>query len=536
MLFNSLTFLFFFPLGLLGYYVCPARLRHVYLLLVSAIFYMWWNPLYILLLYTSIILTYVCGRILGRTAPAPSLPASSEAPLAQPLPPGPPSGDASRPAQRSRPPRPARSRSTYLRVAVIAATLAINLTLLAVFKYNNFGASLINRGFALFGLTAQIPHFDIILPVGISFFTFQALGYIIDVYRGTVDAERNFVRYALFVSFFPQMVAGPIERSRNLLSQIKETGRLKVGSFDDIYHGLAAIIWGFFMKVVISDRVAILVDTVYDSWWNYGQSELALATVGFALQIYCDFWAYSIIAWGCGRMMGFKLVVNFEQPYFARSIREFWQRWHISLSTWFRDYLYIPLGGNRKGRWRKYLNTMIVFVTSGLWHGANLTFMVWGFLHGAYQVIGDMTKGIREKARLRLNVKVEAFSYRLLQTGITFVLVCVAWVFFRADSLTEALGILGNLVSDPDPWLVFNGGLFDLGIDRPHFNVLILAVVVLFLVDRVRYRKGLHLAEYLRTQNVWFRWAVLLVLLVSILLFGAYGPEYDAKQFIYFQF
>jgi D-alanyl-lipoteichoic acid acyltransferase DltB (MBOAT superfamily) len=548
-LFNSLTFLLFFPLCLLGYYICPARLRHYFLLFISAVFYMWWNPYYIALLYTSIILTYLCGLVLGKVQSrragegAASLQGETDAgatgtaeaattPSAPPIAP-----PATNTESLTAPPTPPRSpKNRRIRIAVIAATLTINLALLAIFKYNNFAAGLINKGFAVFGLGAQIPHFDIILPVGISFFTFQALGYIIDVYRGQTAPERNFAKYALFVSFFPQMVAGPIERSKNLLSQIRDTGNIKVGAFDDIYHGLVAIIWGFFMKVVISDRIAILVDTVYDSWWNYGATELSAATVGFALQIYCDFWAYSIIALGAARMMGFKLMVNFEQPYFARSIREFWRRWHISLSSWFKDYLYIPLGGNRKGKWRKRLNVMIVFIASGLWHGANISFAIWGFLHGAYQVIGDITHSTRTRIKERLHVKTETFSYRLFQVLFTFIIVNIAWVFFRADSFTDALGIFTNIFGNPNPWQIFNGALFNLGIDRPHMNALILAIVVLFLADRLRYRKGLHLSEFLRTQNVWFRWAVVLGLFMSILVFGAYGPEYDAKQFIYFQF
>jgi D-alanyl-lipoteichoic acid acyltransferase DltB (MBOAT superfamily) len=498
MLFNSLTFILFFPLVLIGYYLCPAKLRHYFLLAVSAVFYMWWNPYYIVLLYTSIALTYLCGLALGRT----------------------PGGEGG-------------ARKAKL---VIAATLAVNIGILAVFKYANFGMRLIDRGFDLMGIDVSTPRFDILLPVGISFYTFQALAYIIDCYRGEIKPERNFAKYALFVSFFPQMVAGPIERSKNLLTQVRNSGRIKVGMFDDIAYGLTMLLWGFFMKTVISDRVAMLVNTVYDSWWNYGATEISAATVGFAFQIYCDFWGYSCIALGAARMMGFKLMVNFEQPYFAMSIREFWRRWHISLSTWFRDYLYIPLGGNRKGPWRKRLNLLIVFTVSGLWHGANVTFVVWGFLHGIYQVVGDITQKSREAVCERCRIKTDTFSFRLWKRLATFALVCFAWVFFRADSLYDALHIFKTALNNVNPWALFNGSLFELGIDRPHFNVLFLALVVLFVVDRIRYRKGSLLSDFLLTQNLVFRWIVLLALFAGCLLFGAYGPEYDAQQFIYFQF
>jgi D-alanyl-lipoteichoic acid acyltransferase DltB (MBOAT superfamily) len=218
------------------------------------------------------------------------------------------------------------------------------------------------------------------------------------------------------------------------------------------------------------------------------------------------------------------------------SIREFWHRWHISLSTWFRDYLYIPLGGNRKGKWRKRLNLLAVFTVSGLWHGANITFVAWGFLHGIYQVAGDMTEGCRRRACERLRIKTETFSFRLWKRLATFVLVCFAWVFFRADSMYDALHIYKTALYNINPWAIFNGSIFELGIDRPHFNVLFLAVIVLFAVDYLRYRKGVLLSEFLPAQNLVFRWLVLLGLFVSCLLFGAYGPAYDASQFIYFQF
>ena len=350
MSFNSVDFLIFFPAVVLIYYIIPQKIRYLWLLFSSYYFYMSWNPKYAFLIALSTVLTWVTGWLVERF----------------------------KRAQKER-------ISRYF----VLVCILINLGILFLFKYLDFGINTLNKVLAYMNITLVTNPFDFLLPVGISFYTFQALGYIIDVYRGRVKAEHNILKYALFVSFFPQLVAGPIERSENLLRQINESQHIKrKENFIRITNGLIYMLYGYFLKMVIADRIAILVNTVWDNWYLYGGVELLVAAIGFALQIYCDFSSYSTIAIGAAQVMGFTLMENFEAPYFACSIKEFWRRWHISLSQWFRDYVYIPLGGNRCSTIKKYCNLWITFLISGLWHGANLTFVAWGGIHGLYQILG----------------------------------------------------------------------------------------------------------------------------------------------------
>lgn len=348
--------------------------------------------------------------------------------------------------------------------------------------------------------------------------------------------ETNFPRYALFVSFFPQLVAGPIERSKNLLSQMKSIEKIKLWNARRIASGAILMVWGFFMKMVIADRVALLIDTVFDNYRMYGSTELIIAAIGFTIQIYCDFGSYSSIAIGTAKIMGFELMENFNTPYFARNIRDFWSRWHISLSSWFKDYLYIPLGGNRRGQLRKAVNIMIVFLVSGLWHGANWSFVVWGGIHGLYQVIADLLKTSKTKIREKMNIRTDCISWKLLQTVVTFGLVVFAWIFFRADTITDALRFIKRIIVKPTPWLLFNGGIYKLGLDRAEMNILVFALIILLLVDLIKYNKKQTIDAFLFEQNIWFEWLVIIALIVMIFIFGEYGPSYDPQQFIYFQF
>ncbi|MDE6421087.1 MAG: MBOAT family protein, partial [Lachnospiraceae bacterium] len=320
MQFNSVDFMIFFPIVLIVYFFMPKRIRICWLLISSYYFYMSWNAIYALLIGGSTIVTYVSGLLLGKFSK-----------------------------------RGGKTGQTKKKMTVVVC-IVINLGILAVFKYGNFTIETVNALLNTLHIQVIDRRFDLLLPVGISFYTFQALGYIIDVYREDVEVEKNFMRYALFVSFFPQLVAGPIERSKNLLSQIKNIHNVKLWNARRVTSGAILMVWGFFMKMVIADRVSLLVDTVFDNYRMYGSTELVLAAIGFTLQIYCDFGSYSIIAIGAAKIMGFNLMENFNTPYFARNIRDFWSRWHISLSTWFKDYLYIPLGGNRKGKIRKAVN------------------------------------------------------------------------------------------------------------------------------------------------------------------------------------
>lgn len=341
MIFNSMQFLIFFPIVFLIYFLFPPKIRYIWLLVASYYFYMCWNPKYIFLILFSTIVTYISGIAIERVKEK----------------------------------KTDNKRKIYYLRGCVAIGFILNLLILFYYKYFKFTVDSINRLIGIINLQIAMPFYDAILPVGISFYIFQALGYTVDVYRGEIKAERNFLRYALFVSFFPQLVAGPIERSKNLLSQVEKPTYFNV---DHARQGLITMAYGLFMKVVVADQLANIVDPIYNSWSEQSGMNLMAATVLFAFQIYCDFEGYSQLAIGSAQVLGFHLNPNFRTPYLCTSIRDFWQRWHISLTSWFRDYLYIPLGGNRKGKIRKYVNTMIVFLVSGLWHGASWHFVVWG--------------------------------------------------------------------------------------------------------------------------------------------------------------
>ena len=492
MLFNSYSFMLFFPIVLCIYFVIPKKARHVWLLVASYYFYMGWNAKYAILIAISTIVTYLGGLCIEKWKEK--------------------------------------------RKWIVVGVVLINLSILFFFKYFDFFLGNVNRILSLFGANSLQKGFDILLPVGISFYTFQALGYTIDVYRGTIKAEKNFLKYALFVSFFPQLVAGPIERSGNLLRQINRVEQIKLWNYRRITEGAVLMLWGYFLKMVIADRVSIVVDRVYDSYWMYGSVEIIIASVLFAIQIYCDFASYSQIAIGAAKIMGFELMENFNTPYFASSIRDFWRRWHISLSTWLRDYVYIPLGGSRCSKARKYFNLFLTFLISGLWHGANWTYVVWGLIHGIYQIVEDATESVRQKLVLKFHIVTNNFSYRFGQILVTFVLTDFAWIFFRANHLSDACRMIGRIVTRWNPWVLFDGSVYNLGLNITEVHILLVALIVLFLVDLVRYKKQVTLDTFLSTQNLWFRFAVIFGLLFFILIYGEYGPGFSAKQFIYFQF
>ena len=494
MLFNSLDFLIFFPIVVLIYLIVPRKLKYVWLLISSYYFYMSWNVKYVGLLLFSTIVTYFSGILI------------------------------------------AKAHGDKQKKLVVAVSFLANLSVLGFFKYFDFFLHNLNKILAVAHIRLIDNPFSFLLPVGISFYTFQALSYTMDVYRGKVAPEKNLLKYALFVSFFPQLVAGPIEKTENLLRQINESTRKKMVSFDKFVSGFMLMLWGLFMKMVIADRISIFVDEVFQNLYMVGTVETILAAVAFAIQIYGDFAGYSAVAVGAARIMGFELTENFNAPYFADSIGDFWHRWHISLSTWFRDYLYIPLGGNRKGKLRKYINLLITFSISGLWHGAAWTFIIWGAVHGLYQVIGDLLKPVRKKTAELLKLKTDAFSHKLGKILTTFVLVDFAWIFFRAESMGQIRFFFNRMFTRFNPWVLFDESLFGFGIDRREWSILVVALLILFVVDLLRYRTNRNIGDLLIKQNLWFQYAVLFLLIVSILVYGEYGINFDSNQFIYFQF
>jgi len=358
-----------------------------------------------------------------------------------------------------------------------------------------------------------MPEFTLLLPVGISFYTFQAVGYTMDVYRGKIKAEKNLGIYALFVSFFPQLVAGPIERTENLLPQFY---RHHTFDYNKAVSGAKLMIWGYFMKVVVADRLALYVDSVYNNADLHNGTSLLLATVFFAFQIYCDFGGYSNIAIGCAKIMGFDLMTNFKRPYFSTTIQEFWQRWHISLSTWFRYYLYIPLGGNRVSKYRNYWNVFVTFAVSGLWHGAAWTFVIWGALNGIYQIVEKSFKNAKNK------INETSILRKTTNIFITFLLTCFAWIFFRANSISDAFVIIKKII-------VSHGKLY-IGDSIAFFIYSLFGIGVLLAVDfRVEFlkRKNPMPITSRIIRYAWYTSLVIFILLVGVL---------DGGQFIYFQF
>lgn len=418
----------------------------------------------------------------------------------------------------------------------LSFVICADLFVLWYFKYFNMFAGYINRiTKAIYGSGIELKwDYSIILPVGISFYTLQSIGYLIDVYRKEIYAERNVLKYALFISFFPQLVAGPIERSENLLRQLATPQEF---TYDGFRRGILLMLYGFFCKVVIADRLAIFVNNVYSGSSEYSCWIIILATVLFSFQIYCDFYGYSLIAKGIAATMGIHLMENFNAPYYSGSIKEFWRRWHISLSTWFRDYLYIPLGGSRMGEYRTCINIIVVFAISGLWHGASFTFVIWGLIHGLYQVL----------ELVYLNVFCKKFDFvfsigtrnylpnRIIKRIGSFILVCFAWFFFRANNLVTARYLLERMKDTSGFIGLFNGSVFELGISRDYAHVLIIAMCVLAIIDFLKYQ-GKDVVALFFQQNYWFRLVSELLLLLFVLLFGCYGSMYDVQQFVYFQF
>ena len=374
---------------------------------------------------------------------------------------------------------------------------------------------------------------ELAAPVGLSFYGFKTIAGLTDVYRRRRPAEKNLLLYFAWLGFFAQLTSGPIQRAEELFPQLKQPAR-----FDRAlaYTGCVRLCWGLFLKRCLADQFALYQGALAYKPERYYGLAIVWSVLGYGLYLYFDFASYSQLSIGVANLLGLRVGENFLSPYFSRSIGEFWRRWHISLSSFLRDYIYIPLGGSRCGKLRRYFNLMVTFLVSGLWHGASWSFAVWGGLHGLYQIIGYELKGVKARINEKLHTKTEAFSYRLGQVLVTFGLTAFAWIFFRAPSIGDALGYIRRMVTKPDLWSFFNGELYNLGLDRPEMNVLLVSLAVLFLTDLVRYRKGQLPDAFLAGQNLWFRWAVLLGLIGAVAIFGVYGPGYEASQFIYFQF
>ncbi len=479
MLFNSLEFAGFFPVVGAIYFALPHARRTSFLLLASAVFYMAFVPAYILVLGATIGIDYAAALRIERA--------------------------------RGRP-----------RTLWLAASIAATCLILFAFKYYAFFTSTFVGLATLVGWHASPPTLDLILPVGLSFHTFQSLSYVIEVHRGRQTAERDWRVFATYVLFFPQLVAGPIERPQNLLEQFRARHE-----FDPILltSGLKRMAWGFFKKLVIADRLALHVNDVYADPSAHSGPQLAVATAAFAYQIYCDFSGYSDIAVGAARILGFRLMENFDAPYAATSTGEFWRRWHISLSTWFRDYVYVPLGGGRSGPWRRTRNLLVTFALSGLWHGAAWNFVIWGLLNGLYVSFGHASREWRDRFWTLAGLASGGAPRRALMWMTTFSLTCLAWVFFRASSLSDAIEVitrLGTGWSDPRVTTENCG---------PRQLVVGLAAVI-FLETAQRVHRSTPLTVIIGRLPTLPRWSAYAGFLVFVGLAGVHG----GSRFIYFQF
>ena len=480
MLFNSLDFIIFFPIVVFLYYFIPHKYRCLLLLVASYYFYMCWKAEYIFLILFSTSIDYYSAIQIGL------------------------------------------SKTRFKRKLFLFLSISTNLGLLFTFKYFNFFSESVRQLFDQFNIFYNSPSFDLLLPVGISFYTFQTLSYSIDVYLGNKKPEKSFLIFALYVSFFPQLVAGPIERSTRLLPQFHK----KISfNYSRIRSGLLLIAWGFFKKVVIADNLALVVDPIYNNPTYFQGIPLLIATYAFAFQIFCDFSGYSDIAIGTARVMGFDLMKNFNRPYFSTSVSDFWKRWHISLSSWFKDYLYIPLGGNRVNKLRLYFNLLVVFLLSGLWHGANWTFIAWGGLHGLFLIFSISTRDLRNRFIDKIKIDKNSVLLKGVNIFITFHLISFSWIFFRAKSLTDAWYIIKNMVLGIELKLSYG---FNHG---KEFFIFLAGLICLMELVHIIQNK-IKIDYWLLSKPVWFRFGFYYLFLMGIIAAGNFG----ANSFIYFQF
>ena len=474
MLFNSLNYAIFLPLVFIIYWLLPNKYRWVLLLIASYYFYMSWNAKYVFLIFITTFTSYLCAILIEKNREHKKL--------------------------------------------ILIITLLVCLGILFVFKYFNFFFESINY---LLGNKLHSISLNLLLPVGISFYTFQTLSYCIDVYRGNIKAEKHFGYYATFVSFFPQLVAGPIERPDNLLPQLRKE---KEFDYNKAVYGLKLMAVGFFKKIVVADNLAYYVDMVYNDLSYYQGFALVLAAFFFTIQIYCDFSGYSDIAKGSAKLLNIDLMDNFKTPYFSTTIKEFWSRWHISLSSWFKDYVYIPLGGNRCSKLRHYFNLLATFLVSGLWHGANITFVIWGGIHGLLQILEDIF-------HIKKNTKTYSFTW-FIRVILIFILMSITWVFFRASNIHDALYIFRHMfdgITNLRSYIV--SGLYSFGVKAPYLlTMLAIYLIPLFIIDYINVKYDA--LTILNNKPIAIRYLAYFVMLLMILLLHYVGEV----NFIYFQF
>jgi len=495
MLFNSINFIYFFVIVTTLYYALPHKWRWLALLIASCIFYMYFIPVYILILFVTIIIDYCAGILIEKY--------------------------------------------NYQKKLILIISIISNIGILIFFKYTNFFIDSVNDLAQIIGWNYSLPLLSIILPIGLSFHTFQALSYTIEVYRGNQKAEKHLGIYALYVMYYPQLVAGPIERPQNLLHQFHEKHFFVT---ERVFSGLKQILWGFFKKMVIADNIAQMINPVFENPHQYESISILIAAVFFSFQIFCDFSGYSDIALGTSHVMGIELMRNFRSPYFSSSISEFWSRWHISLSTWFKDYVYIPLGGNKVSKYKWLRNLFIVFLLSGFWHGASWCFILWGALHGVYLIVEIITAKVRFNIANSIGLIRLPRIYKFIQIFTVFSLVTIAWVFFRATKFDEALFIIHKMfvaipeyfsnLSNPNYlWLeplIFNQNVYNAWLV---FLIIILSILLMEWAHKIELTGSM--SSFLAKKRIGVRWSFYAALIYLILFFGVFHSK---QEFIYFQF
>lgn len=480
MLFNSFAYLLFFPIVFFIYHIFfskNVKIQNVFLLVASYFFYSWWDWRYLSLILLCSAVNFFAGILLMKTE------------------------------------------SKKHRKLILTMCCMVSLGVLGIFKYYNFFVSSFVDLLSLMNIHIHVNILNLILPVGISFYTFHTLTYTIEVYKKRFEPTKDIVSFFLFVSIFPLAMAGPIERATNLLPQLYKK---RILNYDEVVAGLRLILWGFFMKVVIADRLSVYVDSVYNNVPHHSGITLVLATVFFSFQIYCDFAGYSNIAIGCGKLLGFNFIKNFNRPYMAVSVADFWKRWHISLSTWFRDYVYIPLGGNRCSTSRNYYNLMVTFLVSGLWHGANWTFLIWGGLNGFFQIVGKMTQPSKKYVFSKFPSLESGNMKRIFDILVTFGLISFTWIFFRANNVSDSLLVVKKIFQ-------FKGSLFTNNIE----SILYGSFLIIFLIiSDILQEKNSGAHYFLENKHKAIRYSSYALISIIILMIGVF----DSSQFIYFQF
>lgn len=482
MTFNSFEFLAFFGIVFLAYLLLPRKTRPVLVAVSSVAFYAIYNWKVTVLLMAYTVLAYFAGRILEK--------------------------------KKGR--------------GVLALLIIAGLLPLILCKYLNFGLGILAR----FGISIHGGSFGIFLPLGISYFTFKVIGYLVDVYKDETPAEKNFIIFTAFVTFFAEMPTGPIDRANGLMKQLHEESPK---SWTDFEKGVMYLLFGYFEKMVVADRLGMYVDAVYSDLYIYEGITVLLAIFFYSVQIYMDFAGCTHMAIGVAGAMGIKIPENFERPYLAVSVADFWRRWHMSLMKWLKDYIYIPLGGNRKGTLRKYFNIMVVFIVSGMWHGAGTSFVIWGGLNGILQIIGTVLKSSKDRVYGALKIPGDSEGLKWWKRIGTFILMSGTWVFFRAQSTSQALLIFEQAFKTFDPWVLFDGSLFGVGLNQKNF-ILLWFLLLLILIFDYAVEKGFKPVEWFLSRHFIGKMVLIYILLFAVIIFGVYGSTYDAANFIYMQF